>query len=416
MSRRSTLFLATFFLVGFAGIATGWLLRNKYEADQGIFPDNAESEYVASADGRTDTARPLGGRSSTAYFDDVRRIVESQYVDKVIDETGLARGALESLLGELRDPGSRYYDPEQFKRFRDGLEGRLSGIGADVAILVSGTEEHPQLPVTIVSVPQGSPAAKAGLKSGDVIEEISGSWVASRSLFDELTVASTMVGQGKLTREEFDALFEDARRRFESMISVIEAIDKLQTNGEAVDLIVIRAGKPLKVKAQRAGFNLQPQAPSGNTLAIRLFTDETPERLREFLQNRTGVILDLRDNYGGSVTAMEECLELLLEPGAYAKLETEPGAPPRELRVVGRGDPSVKGKVLVNSGTARIADVFASALSESGRFELEGGPTFGLGLKIDVHELPDGSGFTLTSGRYHSLRGRPLSKSTWGGK
>lgn len=416
MFRRSTPLVATFFLVGFAGIATGWLLRNKYEADQGILPDSAEAEYVASADGRTDTARPLGGRSSTAYFDDVRRIVESRYVDKVIDETGLARGALESLLGELRDPGSRYYDPEQFKRFRAGLEGKLSGIGADLAILVSGTEEHPQLPLTVVSVPQGSPAAKAGLKSGDVIEEISGSWVASRSLFDELTAASTMVGQGKLTREEFNNLFEDARRRFESMISVIEAIDKLQTNGEPVDLIVIREGKPLKVKVLRTGFSLLATRVSDDTFAIRLFTEETPERLREFLENRTQVTFDLRDNYGGSETAMEECLSLLLPTGVYARLQTEPGTPPRELRVVGRGKAPLRGKILVNSGTARVAEVFASALTDSGNFELEGGPTFGLGLKISVHELPDGSGFTLTSGRYYSVEGRPLSKSIWGGE
>ena len=109
---------------------------------------------------------------------------------------------------------------------------------------------------------------------------------------------------------------------------------------------------------------------------------------------------------------MTECLSALIPPGEYVRIQREPNMKPQPLVLKNGVEEPQRIKVLVGKGTAREAEVFAVALRDRAGAEIVGGQMFGLGLKIERITLPDGSGYTITSGRMFDLAGDPLFHET----
>lgn len=408
MNRSGKLTWATLGLaVTLAGGLSGHFLRNRYEASTG----HAEFErmYASVPAFRDDASSLLGGKTPGQYFQKVLELLKDQFVDPIRDETPLAHGAARFMLQSLRDPGVRFFSPGEWSSYLESFDGKYVGLGADLAILWRGEDDQIQLPLTIVSVYDGGPAAKAGLKAGDVIEDVNGNWVASRSLLGELAVAGEKRSRGEMTEEQYQKEFERLREKSIQAIPINRAIDLLQKPSDSpIRMTVLRNGKPVEVDVVLTSGTFEPIERVNDSIRIRSFGKAVDLELARMLPASGELKLDLRDNPGGSFHVMERCLQLLIPAGEYGKLQTKRNNAPVPLTIAGGVDKPLSITVIVNGGTAREAEMFASALRDRAGARILGGRTAGLGILCDRYTLPDRSGYTLTRGSFVDLRGQSL--------
>jgi C-terminal processing protease CtpA/Prc len=175
-----------------------------------------------------------------------------------------------------------------------------------------------------------------------------------------------------------------------------------------VSLAVRRNGSLVEVEAERKRVELPATTLEGNTLTISSFGPGTAKAIRNALGEQKDVIIDLRRNPGGSLDEVKDSLAALAGGGVFAKLRLEPNGPLEEATIEGGKKSMRVAKILVGPGTAREAEVFAYGLRDLTGAPMEGGPTAGLGRKIQRFALPDGSGYSITAGHYHDISGKSL--------
>jgi carboxyl-terminal processing protease len=401
--RGKLFWAAAIFVTACAGLLGGNWLRERQ--DIGIEPQNTAEMFAgtyASSDDAGFSQPPSG-----SYFDDVRRLIENDYVDRDLDETKMARGAAQYLLQELGDPATRFYDPEEWKAYTGMFEGQYSGIGADLAIRPEKSPQGIIYPVRVVSVADGGPAAKAGLRSGDWVDEVNGKWVASRSLIRDWQIANNKFDSKQITREEFDSVFESLRKRSENMTTAFTALDELAVKSGPVRLKIRRGDQTIEVSLNREAYRVAPVELVGDIIRIRSFSNNARSELSKLLEGKQEVKLDIRGNPGGRLANVLSCLALFLPPGEFAKVESRPDRPLQSLSLKTGAPNTYKVTVLVDSGTAREAELFAAALRDRIGATVEG-TMCGLGQRTEWYSLADGSGYTVTSGRFKDLAGKSL--------
>jgi carboxyl-terminal processing protease len=307
--------------------------------------------------------------SQPRLLDEVIESVRSSYVEP-LDEAQLEQAAVEGLLASL-DPHSDFLDASEYQEMRVGSTGRYSGVGIEV-------EERGGL-VVVVSPIDGSPAARAGLRPGDVILAVDGEPVPSDDL-------ATAVGH---------------MRGFA---------------GSRVRLAVRREGaaQPLLFELERSEVRLQTvhsaMLEDGyGYVRIRRFTEATPDELQQALASLVatnaapldGLVLDLRGNPGGvlesSVAVADEFLDSgLIVTGDGRRLDArfQMSATPGDGL---NGAPMV---VLVDADSASGAEIVAGALRDHGRATLIGQATYGKGSVQTIIPLSHGQAIKLTTSRY----------------
>jgi len=312
----------------------------------------------------------------TAQLSEVLERVKREYVDDV-KQPELLDDALRGLVGGL-DPYSSYLDAEEYADLRVSTAGTYAGIGIEVS-----TADRA---LRVVRPFRGSPAAAAGIHSGDMISAIDGQSVGS----------------------DLDGAM--ARMR--------------GPRGSIVKLVVLRANQtlPLEFAVERAQVDVHSVATialDGGYLYARIttFSDTTAEdfaagvtRLRRDLNARPrGVIIDLRNNPGGVLESAVEVADQLLEEGVIVTAE---GRTPASRFSMGAtpGDilPGVRVVVLVNGTTASAAEILAGALQDHHRAVLLGRRTFGKGSVQTVMPLNGGRAIKLTTSRYFTPSGRSI--------
>lgn len=313
-------------------------------------------------------------------FADVLDTVERQYVVKV-DEKKLIEAALDGMLASL-DPHSNYLNTSEFKDLREQTAGSYGGLGLEVT-----TEEGA---VKVITPMDDTPAAKAGIQSGDYITAIDGQSIIGQSLTDAV---KQMKG----------------------------------APGTPVTLTVARRGKdPFEVKLTREIINVKSvkARAEGDYGYIRISnfnentgreTTEALQKLKHDLPNMKGVILDLRNNPGGLLDTSVETASDFLDGGEVvtqrgrtaAEMERRNAHPQGDLI---RGLPMV---VLVNNGTASAAEIVSGALQDHHRALILGITSFGKGsvqTVIPIHGGEDGA-LKLTTARYYTPSGRSIQKT-----
>lgn len=400
-----TIWIALTFVATCSGIIFGMSLRNRQDTGGSLF-SSSELLALRSSDDATNEGQWF---PATAYYDQVRQIIESEYVDEIGDETEMARSSLRYLLRSLGDPETRYYSPVEWAAYTGRMSGKYEGIGADLNAQESMTPAGLTLPLKVLSVAPGGPAEVAGLQAGDVFESIDGRWVASRSLFEDLQRASDGFTEKKMSREEYDKVWQDIRDRSERMISVDDAVEKLQTGEGKVAVHVRRKGALVKAEVMRRSTVVPAVSLDAETLRIRSFGPGTAEAIASSLRGKGTVTIDLRRNPGGSLEEVKRALGELTPGGVFAKLRLEPNGPLENATIEkAASEPTRIAKILVGPGTAREAEVFAYGLRDLTGAPLEGGPTAGLARKIQRFSLPDGSGYSITAGHFYDKSGKTL--------
>jgi carboxyl-terminal processing protease len=320
--------------------------------------------------------KPSLSAAETAQLTEVIERVQREYVDDV-KHPELIDDALRGLVGGL-DPYSSYLDAEEYADLRVSTAGTYAGIGIEV----STTDRA----LRVVRPFRDSPAAAAGIHSGDMIAAIDGEAVGT-----DLDAAMTRMRGPR---------------------------------GSTVKLSVVRVGQtlPLEFTVERAQVDVHSVAiaPLDGGFAyarITTFSDTTPEdfatgiaRLRRELGSKPrGVVLDLRNNPGGVLESAVEVADQLLEEGVIVTASGRTPASRFNMRAT-PGDllSGVKVVVLVNGGTASAAEILAGALQDHHRARLLGRRTFGKGLVQTVMPLSAGRAIKLTTSRYFTPSGRSI--------
>jgi carboxyl-terminal processing protease len=304
--------------------------------------------------------------------------VKRDYVEKV-DDHALLQAAIRGMVASL-DPYSAYLDRDEYDEIKISSSGEYSGVGIEVAM------EDEQ--VVVVAPIEGSPAAHAGIRSGDVIVMIDGIPVNTTTLADTIERMRGKEGTTVRIGIERDGNAEPLQ---------------FSVKRQRVELHSVRAELP---------------APGYGYARISQFSDSTGQELIAalgLLRQRNngplkGLVLDLRDNPGGVLEAAVAVADAFIDKGVIvtakgrtndSKFEMD-ATPGDELA----GAPLV---VLINGGSASAAEIVAGALKDNHRATLMGRTTFGKGSVQTIMPLTEQTALKLTTSLYYTPSGASIN-------
>lgn len=292
-------------------------------------------------------------------------------------ETSATAGAIQGLLDSGEDKYGLYFDPRHFKFFSEESMGAFGGIG-----VVLGEKNGTAY---VVEVYKGTPAEKAGIKTGDIFTKI-----------------------GEVRRDKWTTDEVVKRVRGEA--------------GTKVTLTMIRPGakdkpgKEYETTVTRAMIKL-PNLESemkGDVGYIRLSqfngnsTDEIAKAVESLKKKGAkSYVLDLRDNPGGLLQQAIEVTSLFVDSGTVVRVE-ERNREPVDHRTIGSKISDAPLVVLINGNSASASEIVAGALQDYGRAQLVGEKSFGKGSVQSIKELSFGGAIKFTTAHYLTPKGRAI--------
>jgi carboxyl-terminal processing protease len=317
----------------------------------------------------------LVGDGDTAVVQEAIDRVHDTYYRK-IPKSALADDAIAGVVAKLGDRFSNYFDPAEYKRFKDAQNSEFSGVGLQVA-------KHPK-GLRVEAVYDGSPAKRAGLRPGDVIVSADGHDLAGMS--QDASVALVKGPPGSAVRLTW---IRGGRR-------------ETKTLSRSTVTVPVVASQLRSEHGCPVGVVRLSQFSSGAHA-------EVYAALRKLQKRGAKVfVLDLRDNGGGLVSEAQLIASAFLSDGPIV---TTRGRSVKEQTLRATGDPVVPKApvaVLVNRGTASASEIVTGALQDRERAKVVGTETFGKGVFQEVLELSNGGALDITAGQYFTPKGRNL--------
>jgi carboxyl-terminal processing protease len=309
-------------------------------------------------------------------FGDVYERVRAEYVEEVADQK-LVEAAINGMLTSL-DPHSSYLDADKYRDMQVQTRGEFGGLGIEVT-MENGL-------VKVVSPIDDTPAAKAGILTGDLITHIDGEPVMG--------------------------------------LTLSEAVEKMRGPVDSkIDLRVMRKGReePLEVTLSRAVIKISPVRArlEGDVAYIRLttFNEQTGTEMRDKLDDLkgktkgklTGLVLDLRNNPGGLLDQAVAVADAYIDKGeivstrgrrsdSIQRFNARPGDIADNLPMV----------VLINGGSASASEIVAGALQDQRRAIVMGTQSFGKGSVQTIMPLSGNGAIRLTTARYYTPAGTSI--------
>ncbi len=308
-------------------------------------------------------------------FTAVIQEMEDEYVDPV-DTKEMIKAAIQGMVSSL-DPHSEYLPPDAFEDIQTDTKGEFEGIG----IVITKSKGL----LTVISPIEGTPAFRAGVKAGDIIEKIDGEptekmdlWEAVKHMRGEkgTTVIISVLRKGETGPLEFEL---------------------------TRDVIPINSVKSTTLKP---GFgyvrvtNFQANTTDDLQKALDQLSAESDGDLK-------GLILDLRNNPGGLLDQAVSISDIFLDEGVILSVKhrndeevykAKKNHTPRDYPIV----------TLINGGSASASEIVAGALQDHKRALLLGTTSFGKGSVQTIKPLGDGSGIKFTVARYYTPSGRSI--------
>lgn len=353
---RTMLALATGAVLGFSASMTG--------------------NVLAELDGGGDPADTVLPWEDARLLAEVLERVKRDYVDGV-DDHALMDNAIRGMVSAL-DPHSAFLDADEYDEIRASTTGSYPGVGIEIAAEAEG--------IKVLRPIEGSPAFRAGIRSGDLIVAIDGEKIGA---------------------------------------DVDHAIERMRgPAGSRVTLTLARAGapSPIDVALQRAQVAVHSVEhgmlePGYGYLRITNFSETTAgdvdraiaELERACKGGLAGLVLDLRNNPGGVLEAAVEVSDAFLDSGIIVTAEGR--TPDSRFRMEASPGDEIAGAdlaVLVNSGSASAAEILAGALKDHHRAVLVGRTTYGKGSVQTVMPLSSGRAVKLTTSRYFTPSGASI--------
>ena len=319
--------------------------------------------------------RTRDSERAIAILRDVFNFVRLNYVDAAAADTEkLLEGALNGMLDAIDDPHTRFFDQDEIDELNDMTTGEFGGVGLYLGRADDG--------VLVIEPFVGSPAHAAGIMAGDLIVAIDG---ADAVTLDEDSVVSRLRGSPGT-----DVRVSLVRGDIETLeVTVTRQLIEVPTVRHAV------------IEPGIGYLRVSPQ-----------FTSKTPERMREALldlEGRSGsLILDLRGNRGGLLSAVVEIADLFLDTGTIVQTrsrvesENQQYTATRHATLVAPDLPIV---VLIDGVSASAAEILAGALKDHERAYLVGQQSYGKGSVQQVMRIEDDRAVKVTTSRYLTPHG-----------
>lgn len=316
-------------------------------------------------------------------------IAEDTHEDKnlsaALAEADLAPEDARALVSRSSDRWASFYTPREYEGFQQNLDGKYVGTGLWVRCDSDGR-------IQVSDIQSGSPAAQGGIKAGDRLRTVDGRDLDGRPVTE---VTALLRGDTAGSSQERSAavpgspvrlgLERDGRRWQVTLHRALLTAETLTVDSLTEDVVVVRIGS---------------------------FTREVGDQLDDALRRpelkhaaeHGGLVLDLRGNSGGLVSAAAEVASAFLDGGLVATYDVR--GEQRALFADPGGDTTTPLVVLVDGGTMSAAELLAGALQDRGRAVLVGSRTFGKGSVQEPSALPDGSVVEHTVGTYTTPSGR----------
>ncbi|MEK7131783.1 MAG: S41 family peptidase [Patescibacteria group bacterium] len=310
-------------------------------------------------------------------FWDVWDKVKSRYVKQPVTEQDMFYGAIQGMVESLGDPYSMYFPPQAAEDFAKDLSGELEGIGAEIGI------KNNQL-VVVAPLPD-TPAEKAGLRPGDKIL-----YIDKESTFgmDVNTAVSKIRGKA-------------------STIVVLTITRDGLTKASEVSIT------RLKINIPSILFSVKPNNIA--YLRVMQFNDDTTSQLNKYIKQiqtrgSKGIILDLRNNPGGYLSAAIEMASEWVTSGVVVSEKGMDGQNNVHETQAPHLLSGIKTIILINKGSASASEIVAGALQDTKNAILIGEQTYGKGSVQDFETFPDGSALKLTVAEWFTPNGRNINK------
>ena len=321
---------------------------------------------IARAENRQETYKQLN------LFGDVFQRVQEQYVEEVTDKK-LIESAISGMLQSL-DPHSSYLSPESYKDMQVKTKGKFGGLGIEIT-MEDGV-------VKVVSPIDETPAANAGMKSGDLIIGINGESIRGLSINDAVSQLRGPVGSKVVI-----TVVRDKKDPFE--IEIIR------------DVIKIRSVRHNIIK--NIGYVRLTTFSDTTTSGLEKSVDKIKKELGKKFQ---GLILDLRNNPGGLLNQSISVTDSFLNQGEI--VSTQGRKDDDTSRIFAKKGDIIDGKpmiVLINSGSASASEIVAGALKDHSRAIIVGTRSFGKGSVQSIIPLAGNGAMRLTTARYYTPSG-----------
>jgi carboxyl-terminal processing protease len=349
------------------------------------------SGYTMGRQAATEPGTPIGEDEAFRPFWDTYHTINERYAGGEVDRAALVEGAIRGMIDALGDPYSSYLTSDEYRDSLQGISGQFEGIGAEIATeAADGTQGcsmlGPDCRLVIIAPLDGSPAQDAGLRSGDYVLAADG-------------IA-------------FDGLDIDAAR------------DRIRgPKGSVVTLTVQRGtAEPFAMEITRDIIEQEEvvsrDLADGSVGYVRLngFSDRGASELADAVRahveaGRTALVLDLRGNPGGYVTAARAVASQFIGSGVIFYEEDAAGTRVATEATPGGAatDPALRLVCLIDGGSASASEIVAGALQDAGRATLVGQTSFGKGTVQQWQELTgEGGAFRLTVARWLTPDGRSI--------
>ena len=306
---------------------------------------------------------------------ELQNLIEKHYMGDV-KEKNLEDGVYKGYINGLNDPYSVYYNKKETKELYESTGGEYSGIGA---VMSQNTETGV---ITLVQIYKDSPAEKAGLKENDILYKVEGKEVTGKDLSK---VVSKVKGEKGTTVELTVLRGEDAKE-----VTVTATRDTVQA--QTIEY---------KMMDDKIGY-----------IRVSEFDTVTYDQYKEALddlekQGMTGLVVDLRNNPGGSLSTVCDMLDLMLPKGLIVYTEDKNGKKTK-MKSDEEHQFTKPLAVLVNGNSASASEIFAGAIQDYGKGTIIGTQTYGKGIVQTVKPLTDGSAIKFTIAKYFTPKGQDI--------
>lgn len=330
-------------------------------------------EELLQEEPETEDTLELDGEKIDQKMEEIQELINFYYLDP-IDSEDVEKGIYEGMVSGLDDPYSVYYSWEDLEKLTESTSGEYLGIGAVVA-------QDPETgTITIVRCFEDTPSYEAGLQAGDILTTLNG---------EEITG-----------------------------VELSKVIARIKTEpGDAVTLGYYRDGEEGEAQVERRSIQIPTveweMLDDGiGYLEILEFDTITVEQFQSAMKSleeegMEKLIIDVRDNPGGTLQSVCDILDELLPDGLMVYTEDKYGH--REEYTSDAAHQFTKPlAVLVNENSASASEVFSGAVKDYGLGTLVGTTTFGKGIVQRVYNLSDGSGVKLTVAKYYTPNGNDI--------
>lgn len=322
--------------------------------------------------GNTQYENGMSSQQMTGLLNKANRIIntiEEQYILEDLSVDDLIEGMYEGLMDVLDDQYAEYYTAEEYAEIKINTEGSYGGVGISVA----GQD--------IVAVYEGSPAAAAGIQPGDRLMAVEGESISGMST-------------------------EELRERISGQIGEIRNLTLYRPSDDSTYDVAVTLAEveiPTVFWHEIEDGIMYLQITSFDTVTEEQF-DEAWEQM--MASGMKGLILDLRNNLGGSLNAVLAVAEHLVPEGLIAYTENKQGER-QEFYAEGEGI-QVPMTVLVNEYSASASELLCGALKERDVATVVGTTTFGKGIVQTTWSMSDGTAYKMTTAKYYTPNGNNI--------